>query len=165
MDPLVFHTREIGSAQHGNRIHETVAHPKKDPIGSIGVLIFFVQEEKTFGLGMKDLALGGGDAVRNPTYAGRKIFLLSPRCPKRCAVQVSGCGRGEHVALASSWGLPMLWEEIRELAGFAVAFEQPYVMGGTSGDGQARCGARATTCYGRSSGSWRGPLWRSSLRP
>ena len=52
MDPLVFHTREIGSAQHGNRIHETVAHPKKDPIGSIGVLIFFVQEEKIFGLGM-----------------------------------------------------------------------------------------------------------------
>ena len=56
MDPLVFHTREIGSAHPRNRIHETVAHPKKDPIGSIGVLIFFVQEEKTFGLGMKDLA-------------------------------------------------------------------------------------------------------------
>ena len=109
--------------------------------------------------------IGGGDAVRNPTYAGRKIFLLSPRCPKRCAGQVSGCGRGEHVALASSWGLPVLWEEIRELAGFAVAFEQPYVMGGTSGDGQARYGARATTCYGMSSGRWRGPLWRSSFRP
>ena len=72
MDPLVFHTREIGSAQHGNRIHETVAHPKKDPIGSIGVLIFFVQEEKTFGLGMKDLAplslFHAGAAVTEHTH-------------------------------------------------------------------------------------------------
>ena len=117
--------------------------------------------EELRGMGRPAVAL----ELPHVTYAGRKIFLLSPTCPKRCAVQVSGCGRGEHVALASSWGLPMLWEEIRELAGFAVAFEQPYVMGGTSGDGQARCGARATTCYGRSSGSWRGPLWRSSLRP
>ena len=82
MDPLVFHTREIGSAQPENRIHETVAHPKKDPIGSIGVLIFFVQEEKTFGLGMKDLAplshLHAGVVVAEHTHHVTYVYSSIP---------------------------------------------------------------------------------------
>ena len=56
MDPLFFHAREIGSAKRRNWILEALAHPKKDPIGSIGFHMFFFKEEKTFGLGMKEFA-------------------------------------------------------------------------------------------------------------
>eukprot|EP00959_Pyramimonas_sp_CCMP1952_P217197 4542697-Pyramimonas_sp.AAC.1 len=54
MDPLVFHTRDIGSAQDRKRMYDTIAHPNRDPSGSIGALTFSVQEERTFGLGMYD---------------------------------------------------------------------------------------------------------------
>ena len=82
MDPSVFHTREIGSAQQRNRIHETVAHPKTDPIGSSGAPIFFIQEEKTFGLGMMDLAplshLHAGVAVAEHTRHVAYVYTSIP---------------------------------------------------------------------------------------
>ena len=95
MDPLVFHTREIGSAHHKNRIHETVAHPKRDPIGSTAFHIFSLQEEKTFGLGMKDLASSFAPVRRGG--GGRTTHTMrlfhSPFLPSRSDVQTSEIAR------------------------------------------------------------------------
>eukprot|EP00959_Pyramimonas_sp_CCMP1952_P271738 5681473-Pyramimonas_sp.AAC.1 len=52
MDPWFFHTQELGSVQHRKRTHDTLPHPKRDPIGSVDVFIFLVQEETIFGQGM-----------------------------------------------------------------------------------------------------------------
>ena len=95
MDPLVFHTREIGSAHHKNRIHETVAHPKRDPIGSTAFHIFSLQEEKTFGLGIRiwhpfsHLCAGAAVAEQHtPCVYSIRLFL-----PSRSDVQTSEIAR------------------------------------------------------------------------
>ena len=92
MDPRGFHAKKL-DPENGRIGSTRLSHRRNwiqlDPVG------VSIQEEKTFGLGMQSLAsllpqidaaayrggmegVGGGDAVRNSTSAGRKIFLLSP---------------------------------------------------------------------------------------
>ena len=152
MDPLVFHTREIGSAHHKNRIHETVAHPKRDPIGSTAFHIFPLQEEKTFGLGMKDLAPPFAP-VRRHHWRGRRSSKSHLRRPKDFPLE-------PHMSEA----MCRSGERMRTRRTCRARFELGLanVMGGDSGVGRVRCGVRATVCYGRNFGRWAGPLWRSS---
>ena len=80
--------------------------------------------------------LGGGDAVRNSTSAGRKIFLLSSKCHAGAQVEIAIAARA---ALISS-------QDLQGWRGPAFTLELSVVMEG-AGWTWARRDARRVQCY------------------
>eukprot|EP00959_Pyramimonas_sp_CCMP1952_P435839 9126647-Pyramimonas_sp.AAC.1 len=76
MDPFSS-TLAISSAQNKYRIRDTVAHPKNDPIGSIGGLVIPVRNERTFGLGVDS-----GDEAQSYVYRSTEGATVDPPARK-----------------------------------------------------------------------------------
>ena len=84
MDPLFFHAREIGSAKRRNRILEALAHPKKDPIGSIGFHMFFLPRGKNFRPGDEGICTPLAPVLRGG--GGRTLIYLLVKSRPCCDI-------------------------------------------------------------------------------